>query len=130
MKRVQPSPALRGYILGRDNATCRYCGRTGTLDGDPDEDDWNIDHYLPVWAGGETVASNLRLACRACNAAKGGTVPADVQHLATYPPMPEIIPISVRSPKCDELTAALSDLSLAVQRALLRIHQYRAQQPR
>ena len=41
---------------------CAYCGQqcTGVL-----------EHYVPVYLGGGTTASNVLLSCRSCNARKG-----------------------------------------------------------
>ena len=72
---------LKRKIWHRDNYTCQYCG----LKADPkdylnyrglDDIHYNggvcleIDHIVPVSKGGETIETNLRVACHACNQAK------------------------------------------------------------
>jgi 5-methylcytosine-specific restriction endonuclease McrA len=54
----------------RDRWTCHWCG-TGQGTGDP----WEVDHYIPLSRGGTNHVSNLRLAHRSCNRAKGSQVP-------------------------------------------------------
>lgn len=54
---------VREYLLELHNRTCVYCN----ADNIPLE----IDHILPVSRGGSNRISNLTLACRPCNQAKG-----------------------------------------------------------
>ena len=54
---------LREYLLAKWDRECAYCGRRDT----PLE----IEHIHPKSRGGSDRASNLTLACHACNQAKG-----------------------------------------------------------
>lgn len=51
-------PALRAAVLARDGHLCRYCGDYAT----------DVDHVLPVTAGGRNREDNLVASCRFCNA--------------------------------------------------------------
>lgn len=65
------SPSLRRFIAQRDEYTCRYCGREGSLFHDPDRSPWHVDHVIPVSRGGLDAPDNLVLSCAACNIEKG-----------------------------------------------------------
>lgn len=60
-------------VLERDKWRCQLCGRKtpkakrGTHDDDAPE----LDHIVPVAAGGKHTRANTQCACRACNSAKG-----------------------------------------------------------
>lgn len=56
---------LRHQVLAA-NPTCAYCGRPAT----------EVDHIVPVAAGGTTTIHNLAPACRACNRRKGAKAAA------------------------------------------------------
>ena len=65
MKREPISKRLRFQVLRRDNYCCVYCGRRApsvTLE---------IDHQVPVSAGGGNDLENLVAACLECNRGKG-----------------------------------------------------------
>lgn len=90
---------LRKQIYERDNFTCQYCGKVGTLIrryGKPcvvenpnnvnmntdcrsynglDVISFEIDHIVPVCYGGTSTLDNLKLACHKCNASKGYKLP-------------------------------------------------------
>lgn len=57
-------PSQRFRILSRDQYTCRYCGRSA-----PDVV-LEVDHVIPVAAGGKNDDTNLVTACRDCNVGK------------------------------------------------------------
>jgi len=54
-------PAVREFILQRDNYKCVYCGSTENL---------QIDHIKSVYSGGENSIDNLQTLCRSCNTGK------------------------------------------------------------
>jgi hypothetical protein len=121
MKRKSMPRAKYWFVLGRDKQTCRYCSRTGTVDNDPDGDQLEIDHYLPVWVGGSDDIGNLRLSCYSCNHQKGGAIPKDVEHLAVYPPTaPPIAGATMPPPR------AASDVETAFERDPHRMAYLRA----
>ena len=81
---------LKKKITERDNHTCQVCGKVGLqsesssyafeykgyVDWDgtmPKPVRFEIDHIVPEFLGGETIESNLQLACRGCNRRKGRT---------------------------------------------------------
>lgn len=52
-------------IKARDNNCCVYCGSDGN------GAHLHLDHLTPRSKGGEDTATNLVLACRRCNSARG-----------------------------------------------------------
>jgi hypothetical protein len=80
------SVRTRFEIIKRDRFTCAYCGRT------PPEVLLEVDHIVPVAAGGTDDLANLITACMTCNRGKAarlleeGTAPvvgrATVEELA------------------------------------------------
>ena len=60
-------------ILARDDWTCQLCGvqTPKELRGTTDPRAPELDHILPIAAGGSHVPENCQCACRACNGAKG-----------------------------------------------------------
>ena len=61
----------RRALVERDGDRCHYCGSGFTEVNSP-----TIDHLVPRSRGGNNRLANLVLACRPCNHAKGGTLPA------------------------------------------------------
>lgn len=57
--------ALRFRVLSRDNFTCQYCGAFAP------NVVLQVDHRIPVAAGGTDDLENLVTACTACNLGKG-----------------------------------------------------------
>lgn len=71
---------LRFKILGRDNFTCQYCGRSA-----PDIE-LQVDHKIPASKGGKTVEENLITSCKECNQGKGDQIlPLHRQKNSTVP---------------------------------------------
>ncbi|WP_448215598.1 RNA-guided endonuclease IscB [Endozoicomonas sp. 2B-B] len=60
---------LRQYLLYRDGHKCSYCK------GVSNDPILNIEHFKPKSLGGSNRISNLHIACRTCNEAKGSTQP-------------------------------------------------------
>lgn len=60
---------LRFFIMNRDGFRCRYCGRSPE-DGVVLE----IDHVVPISAGGTYDVCNLVTTCRECNLGKRDTI--------------------------------------------------------
>lgn len=64
-------------VLDRDEWTCRGCRKVllqehrGTLRDDAPE----VDHIIPLSAGGEHSYANVQCLCRACNMQKGNRIP-------------------------------------------------------
>jgi 5-methylcytosine-specific restriction endonuclease McrA len=63
---------VREYLLEKFKRTCAYCGDQDT----PLE----IEHITPRTRGGSNRISNLTLACRTCNQAKGSQTAAEFGH--------------------------------------------------
>lgn len=63
---------VREHLLEKWRRRCAYCGKEGV----PLE----IDHIIPRSRGGTDRVSNLALACRECNQAKGNRTAAEFGH--------------------------------------------------
>jgi 5-methylcytosine-specific restriction endonuclease McrA len=63
---------LRSYLLVKYAYRCAYCGKPGVP--------FELDHQVPRSRGGSDRASNLVLACHACNQAKGNRTAAEFGH--------------------------------------------------
>lgn len=55
----------RAAIIERDNSTCYLCGDAVATD------DIHLDHVIPLAAGGEHSAANIRVTHARCNLSKG-----------------------------------------------------------
>lgn len=79
-KGIGKSGNKRETIAARDGAQCWICGRAlqtrAAFTGRVPDDYATFDHVVPRSLGGSSELSNLRLACRPCNGARGAT-PAD-----------------------------------------------------
>ena len=71
-------PLMRFEVFKRDDFTCRYCGRKTP------EAVLEVDHVIPVSAGGTDDIENLITACSACNIGKGARL------LTQLPNVPDI----------------------------------------
>lgn len=60
---------VREYLLEKFGRRCAYCGRGGVPLG--------VDHMVPKSKHGTDRVSNLTLACRECNQAKGNRLPQE-----------------------------------------------------
>lgn len=58
--------------LSKQGQRCHYCGASLITYG-PGK--YQIDHFIPLSRGGSNYASNIVLACPACNLSKGGKLP-------------------------------------------------------
>lgn len=67
MKRRALSPGTRFTVWQRDGFCCTYCGADAVTALVVLE----VDHIIPVSAGGGDLLSNLTTACRPCNWGKG-----------------------------------------------------------
>jgi 5-methylcytosine-specific restriction endonuclease McrA len=62
-------PMTRRNIAIRDNSSCQYCGDV------LETSEYTIDHVLPRARGGQSVWTNLVLACVRCNKQKSNRLP-------------------------------------------------------
>lgn len=67
-QRKRLSRRLRWRILQRDDFRCQVCGADAATDRKVKLD---VDHVMPISAGGLTEPGNLRTLCDACNGGKG-----------------------------------------------------------
>lgn len=65
--RLSLSPALRAQIRELDLAACTYCHSPEQLS----VSSFEVDHIVPISAGGLGNLDNLCLACSSCNRLKG-----------------------------------------------------------
>lgn len=56
---------MRFLVFQRDNHTCQYCGAKAP------RVELQLDHVVPVSAGGENTFENLKTSCWDCNIGKG-----------------------------------------------------------
>ncbi len=68
LRRSTGGPSKRDFLSERDGEKCHYCGTKHYL---------TIDHIVPICQGGDNDILNLGLACRNCNASKGGRTPEE-----------------------------------------------------
>ena len=71
----QKRKMLRRAIAAGMHIPCYICNTRLTLD------NYTLDHYIPVYAGGLNDGSNIRFCCYNCNMEKGKRIP-------TNPPPP------------------------------------------
>lgn len=71
-KRKGIRPGVRFNVFNRDRFTCQYCGRT------PPDVVLELEHVVPVAAGGSNKESNLLTACETCNSGKSTKAVADM----------------------------------------------------
>ncbi len=69
-RRQSISRRLQNAIYARDGLKCRECGA------EPGPDLLQLDHIVPVSAGGQNELRNLRVLCRDCNLRKSNKVVA------------------------------------------------------
>jgi len=63
MAGAEMGPVSEQAVYKRDGHECVYCGSV---------EDLVLDHVVPLVQGGEHCEDNLVVACRSCNASKGG----------------------------------------------------------
>jgi hypothetical protein len=67
MSRPYIPPSLRRIVADQAGQRCGYCQTAQAYSGGQ----LHIDHVIPFAAGGQTIESNLWLACGLCNRYKG-----------------------------------------------------------
>jgi hypothetical protein len=72
MSRITVSASIRRLVIERAGGRCEYC----LLHQDDTPFTHQIDHLIPIKHGGETIESNLALACLECNRHKGSDLTA------------------------------------------------------
>ena len=70
------APLHRRAVFARDRHECQYCGRPAEC----------LDHVHPRSKGGPHTWENVVACCRACNVAKGDTLPAESRFRLTRRP--------------------------------------------
>ena len=79
------APLHRRGVFVRDGHVCQYCGRAAEC----------LDHVHPRSKGGPHTWENVVACCRACNVAKGDTLPAESQfRLSRAPWAPESLAVA------------------------------------
>jgi len=77
------SAELRSQVYDRDEGRCAYCQTPEQLT----IVTFEVDHIVPISAGGETTLDNLCLACPACNRNKGA------RQIAPDPETGKLVPL-------------------------------------
>lgn len=77
------APEIRRRVAERAGRLCEYCQSQEVVLGMPFE----IEHIVPLSAGGETEDGNLCLACPRCNRYKGMRVEATDQETGLMSPL-------------------------------------------
>lgn len=76
LRRENPiTKAVRDTVIKRDGMLCRYCGRAVRLRRDRTDiarDTMELEHVMPLIAGGRSTVENLVVACLWCNRKKAG----------------------------------------------------------
>ena len=72
MPSIHIPTALRRKVVDRANQSCEFC----LLHSEDAEFPHEIDHFIPLSHGGESVEGNLVLACLKCNRRKGTNLTA------------------------------------------------------
>ncbi|MCX6029771.1 MAG: HNH endonuclease signature motif containing protein [Chloroflexi bacterium] len=82
--------ALRRLVRERANGRCEYCLTPERISGLSSD----VDHIIPLAAGGATDTDNLCLACASCNAFKGTKTravdPESRQEVALFDPRRQV----------------------------------------
>lgn len=68
-------------ILERDNYKCCYCGK---------DEDYGIDHILPLSKGGDNSPNNLATCCKKCNTIKNSRTPEEANMPLLFEPIKSI----------------------------------------
>lgn len=61
---------LRREVRGRARELCEYCRSNSAFSDSP----FDVEHILPISAGGKTVSDNLALSCHGCNLHKSNKI--------------------------------------------------------
>jgi hypothetical protein len=64
------SAKLRREVRGRAQELCEYCRSNSAFSDSP----FDVEHIIPISAGGETVSENLALSCHGCNLHKSNKI--------------------------------------------------------
>jgi hypothetical protein len=76
LARPRTSPKLAGVVWRACRAQCIYCGCSVVVERTVGAVRiWEVDHFVPWVQGGSHNLHNLVVACKSCNAAKGGAMP-------------------------------------------------------
>lgn len=81
-------PVSKRKVFERDGWRCYLCGCDTPLTKSGTQDDAapELDHVIPLAAGGDHTYENTRCACRRCNRAKGASLPGSAIHGAPRKP--------------------------------------------
>lgn len=97
------APLHRRAVFARDSHECQYCGRAAEC----------LDHVHPRSKGGPHTWENVVACCKACNVAKGDTLPADSRfrlRRAPYAPEPLAVAAALRGEMPNEWETYLPQL--------------------
>lgn len=68
IQRKQINRRTQNAVYARDGFKCKECGE------EPGPEKLQVDHIIPVTAGGSNELSNLRVLCEDCNRAKSNKI--------------------------------------------------------
>lgn len=99
--------SIKAYLMAKHHGRCVYCG--------VDHGRMEIEHWIPRSQGGTDNLTNLVLACRACNEAKGAQLPEVflAHDPARYQALNQVRRVSLKD------AAAVNSTRLALKDALI-----------
>ena len=98
-------------VFGRDNFSCRYCGRSHDDNGN--RVPLTVDHLILWEDGGPSTEANLVSSCKKCNKTRGNTQYADWLNHGYYRRVAEKLTQSQRQINLD-VAATLGDIELVI----------------
>lgn len=111
-KRKGLSASVRFEVFKRDRFACQYCGRH------PPDVLLEVDHIVPVAAGGDNSEENLRTACRQCNSGKSDRLLEEGSGPGPMVSRAQVDDLNERTKQAEEYAKLIAGMRDAVSRQL------------